>query len=149
MWEKGSLWGIIFIVCEKEVISHSNINNLKAWNLFHKCFFFPLFICNLDDQLSKNSQRFVIVCICWDTPSELTITKGVQPLKTLDTIGNCQRLVFTLTWCISTRCMHEITNLWKFELNRSTKLQYYNERKNTLVTRSCALSDAWFRYLKI
>ena len=45
--------------------------------------------------------------------------------------------------------MHKITNLWKFELNRSSKLLDNNERKkNTLVTRSCVLSDAWFRDLK-
>ena len=35
------------------------------------------------------------------------------------------------TWCISTY-MHKITNLWKFELNRSSKLRDNNERKNTL-----------------
>ena len=38
--------------------------------------------------------------------------------------------------------MHKITNLWKFELNRSSKLRDNNERKNTLVTQSCVLSDA-------
>ena len=46
-------------------------------------------------------------------------------------------------------CMQKITNLWKFELNRSSKLRDDNERKITLVTRSCVLSDAWFRDLKI
>ena len=51
-------------------------------------------------------------------------------LKTLDTIGNCQRLVFTVG---SSQQMHWITNLWKFELNRSPKLRDINERKNTIV----------------
>ena len=40
-------------------------------------------------------------------------------------------------------------NLWKFELNWSSKLRDNNERKTTLFTRSCVLSDAWFRDLKI
>ena len=50
-------------------------------------------------------------------------------LKTLDTIGNSQRLVFSL------------------DPNQSMKLQ--DERKKhpcrTMVTRSCVLSDAWFQ----
>ena len=41
--------------------------------------------------------------------------------------------------------MHQITNLWKFELNWSSKLRDNNGRRNTLVTRNCVLSDAWFR----
>ena len=59
-------------------------------------------------------------------------------LKTLDTIGNCQRSVFSLG---VSQHMHKTTNLDKFELNWSSKLGD-NERKNALVTRSCALSDA-------
>ena len=46
--------------------------------------------------------------------------------------------------------MHKKTNLWKFELNQLSKLRdNNNERKNTLVTQSCVLSDAWFRDLKL
>ena len=60
-------------------------------------------------------------------------------LKTLDTNGNCQRPVFSLG---VSQHMHKITNLWKFELNRSTKLGDNIERKNTLVTRSCAFRFA-------
>ena len=56
----------------------------------------------------------------------------------VDTNGNCQRLVFTV--CVSQH-MHK-TNLWKFELNRSSKLRDNYKRKNTLVTRSCVLSNA-------
>ena len=51
-------------------------------------------------------------------------------LKTVDTIGNCQRQVFSLG---VSQHMHKITNLWKFELNWSLKLRDNNERKNTLV----------------
>ena len=60
-------------------------------------------------------------------------------LKTLDTFGNCQRPVILLG--VSQR-MHKITNLWKFELNLLLKLRDNDERKNTLVTRSCVLSYA-------
>ena len=44
--------------------------------------------------------------------------------------------------------MHKITNLWKFELSWWSKLRDNNERKNTLVTRSSVLADAWFRDVK-
>ena len=43
--------------------------------------------------------------------------------------------------------MHNIKNLWKFE-DWSSDLRDNYERKNTLVTRSCVLSDTWFRDLK-
>ena len=43
-------------------------------------------------------------------------------------------------WCISTYA--SIKNPGKFELNWSSKLRDNNESKNTLVTRSCVLSDA-------
>ena len=63
----------------------SNSRHLKAHNLCAKgIFFLPLLFCNFDDQLSSNFHRFVILCICWDTPSDnLTIwqfTTGVQCL---------------------------------------------------------------------
>ena len=67
-------------------------------------------------------------------------------LKALDTIGNCQRPVFSLA---ESQHIHKLTNLWKVKLNRSSKLRDNNERKSTLVTRCCALSaDVWFRDLK-
>ena len=59
-------------------------------------------------------------------------------LKTVATIGNCQRPVFSPG---VSQHMHKITNLWKFELNRSSKLRDNNERKNTLVTRSSVRLD--------
>ena len=70
------------------------------------------------------------------------VFKHCHSLKTLDTIGNCQRPV--LSFGVSQH-MHKITNLWKFELNWSLKLRHNNESKSTLVRRSCVLSDAWFR----
>ena len=61
-------------------------------------------------------------------------------LKTLDTIGNCQRPVFTRG---VSQHMHKITNLWKFELNWSSKLRDNNERKkHHCHTKLCA-----FRWL--
>ena len=46
-------------------------------------------------------------------------------LKTLDTIGNCQRLTFTVG---VSRHMHKITNLWKLELNRPMNLIIMKEK---------------------
>ena len=50
-------------------------------------------------------------------------------LKTLDTIGNCQRPVFSLG---VSQHMHKITSMWKFEHNRASKLRDNNGRKKTL-----------------
>ena len=63
-------------------------------------------------------------------------------LKIVDTIGNCQRPVFSLGVSNHTH-VHKIN---KFELNSSLKLRDNNGEKNTLVdTWSCVLSDARFR----
>ena len=57
-------------------------------------------------------------------------------LKAVDTIGNCQRLASTVG--VSQR-MHKITNLQKFELNRSKNLRDNNERKkHPCHTKLCA-----------
>ena len=73
--------------------------------------------------------------------------KYTLPLKTLGTLVIVKDQSSHLVG-VSQR-MHKITNLWKYELNWSSKLQDNNERKNTLVTRSYVLSDAWFRDLNI
>ena len=46
--------------------------------------------------------------------------------KTLDTIGNCQRPLVSLS---VSQHMLKITNLWKFELNWSSKLRENNRRR--------------------
>ena len=51
-------------------------------------------------------------------------------LKALNMIGGCQRPVFSLG---VSQHMHKITNLWKFELNWSSKLQENNEEKTPLL----------------
>ena len=57
-------------------------------------------------------------------------------LKAVDTIGNCQRPVFTLG---VSQLMPKIKNLWKLELNRSSKLRDNNERKkHPCHTKLCA-----------
>jgi hypothetical protein len=61
-----------------------------------------------------------------------SLKTGFCSLKTMDTIGNCQRLVFSLA---VSQHMHKITNLWKFELNRSSKLRDNNNRKKTPLSR--------------
>ena len=55
----------------------------------------------------------------------------ILSLKTVDTVGSCQRPVFSLG---VSKHMHKITNLLKFELNWSSMLRDVNEIKNTLVT---------------
>ena len=61
-------------------------------------------------------------------------------LKAVDTIGNCQRIAFTVG---VSKHMHKITNLWKFELNLSSNLRDNNERKkHPCHTKLCA-----FRWL--
>ena len=75
----------------------------------------------------------------------LTTFVKLLALKTVDTIGNCQDQSPHLVYLNN---IHEITNLWKFELTLSSKLRDNNERKNTLVTRSYLHLDAWFRDLK-
>ena len=61
------------------------------------------------------------------------------------TLVNCQSLAFKVG---VSQHMHKIRNLWKFELNWSSNLRDNNERKNTIVTRSCVRLDGWFRDLK-
>ena len=63
---------------------------------------------------------------------------GFGVLKAVDTIGNCQSLALTVG---VSQHMHKITNLWKILLNRSSNLRDDNERKSTLVTRSCVRLD--------
>ena len=51
------------------------------------------------------------------------------PLETVDTLGNFQRLAFTVR---VSQHRHKTTKLWKFVLNWSSKLRDINVRKNTL-----------------
>ena len=90
------------------------------------------------------SKKKLLLCLTQRSHWSHMLESHLACLKTLYTIGHCQRLVFTV--CVSQH-MHKITNLWKFELNWSSKLWDMNERKNTLLT-SCVLSDAWFLDLK-
>ena len=67
-------------------------------------------------------------------------TQFLFHLKTVYTIGNCQRSVFSLG---VSQHMHKITNLWKFELDRSSEWQdNYERKKRPCHTRLCA-----FRWL--
>ena len=56
-------------------------------------------------------------------------TETKLALMTLDTFGVCQRPVFSLS---VSQHMHDITNMLKFELNWSSKLQENNEGKTPL-----------------
>ena len=60
-------------------------------------------------------------------------------LKAVDTIGNCQNPVFSFG---VSQHVHKITNLWKFELDWSSKLRdNYERKKHPCHTKLCA-----FRY---
>ena len=86
-----------------------------------------------------------VSCILLYSGLLITCIKSFIELKVLDTIGICKRLAFIVG---VSQHMHKITNLWKFELNRSSNFRDNNDRKNTLVTRSCVRLDSWFRDLK-
>ena len=79
----GSLWSNV--VFEKEVIFHEfdfetsdlefEVSKSSIWKhttLCDKGVFSFILSRNFDDQLSSNFHRFVILCICWDTPSGKT-----------------------------------------------------------------------------
>ena len=81
-----------------------------------------------------NVKRTVIMC--FKSNSQLFNCQ----LKAVDTICNCQRLAFTVG---VSQHMHKITNLFKFELNRSSNLRDNNERKkHPCHTKFCAFR--WF-----
>ena len=67
-------------------------------------------------------------------------------LKGRCTMGNCQRLVFSLG---VSQHRHKITNLWKLDLHWSSKLRENDERKNTLVGRICVLPERNKRLLPL
>ena len=80
----------------------------------------------------KNSSSVIFVIskhldlsndICYLTKSIIILLKTVTLLVIVK--DKSSQLVYL-------NIMHEITNLWKFELNRSSKLRDNNERKNTL-----------------
>ena len=103
--------------------------------MWQGCFFFlSLLSRKFDDQLSSNFNRFVILCICWDTPSGKT---GLWKLPIV-WLSNCQRPVFSTG---VSHHNHKITSLWTFGLNWSSKLRENDKSKNTLVGRICVLSD--------
>ena len=80
----GSLWSDI--VFEKEVIFQEfdfetsdlefEVSKSSIWKHTTSCdegvFLLSLLSRNSDDQSSSNVHKFVILCICWDTPSEKT-----------------------------------------------------------------------------
>ena len=107
------------------------------------CFYFCLFFCSFR---CLSGCIFTNFCLPTQHHTLLTVILLTAYLKTRDTTGNCQRSVFSLGVF---QHIHKITKLWKFELNWSLKLRDNNERKNSLVTQSCLLSDGWFRDLKI
>ena len=58
-------------------------------------FFRSLFTRKFDEQLSPNVYRFIIVCICWDTPCE---NNGLSHFKTSNMIMVKGDFPFKLLW---------------------------------------------------
>ena len=62
------------------------IKHQKAHNfVWQGCFFLSLISRNFDDRLSSNFHRFVILCICWDTP---TVEASLWQLPIVSTAFN-------------------------------------------------------------
>ena len=77
MWETVPSEVKVFV---KEVISHSKNKRHRHDAIFrdlkaHK------FSCNFDDQLSPKFHKFIILCICWDAPSENTGLKQLPKVS--------------------------------------------------------------------
>ena len=60
-----------------------------------RVFFLSLLSRNFDDRLSSNFHRFVILCICWDTPSEKT---GLWQLPKVSRVFNHSNLLTTIIY---------------------------------------------------
>ena len=58
-----------------------------------RVFFLPLFSRNFDDRLSSNFHRFVILCICWDTP---TVKTGLWQLPIVSSVSQTKHRLFCL-----------------------------------------------------
>ena len=58
------------------------------------CFFLSLLSCNFDDQLSQHFHRFVILCICLDTPSESTCLDNYRMCHGAFNINDRVQVVF-------------------------------------------------------
>ena len=81
-----------------------------------RVFFLSLLSRNFDDQLSSNFHRFVILCICWDTPSEKT---GLWQLPIVSSVfkGNIYHWFFGIVQLFQSYINVDIynkTNLWNF-----------------------------------
>ena len=83
-------------------------------------FFLSLLSRNFDDQFSCNFQRFVILCICWDTPSEKT---GFWKLPIVSYVfkrhigcwkGNKNMNLFLCLWLYSTHVWSLLLPCWRW-----------------------------------
>ena len=81
---------------------------------------------NIIGKIPLSSHHFFYPMIPWMDSMALLFLPPWWQLKTVDTIGNCQRPVFSLG---VSKHMHTRTNLWKFELKWSSKLRDMNEVK--------------------
>ena len=74
-----------------------------------------------------------------------TLEHSATTLKTLDTIGDCQRPVYSLG---VSQQMHKITNLWKFELSWLCEVARYKWKKKTPLSHHGRTKLCAFRCLR-
>ena len=112
----------------------------NTWNIIHTdCHVSNIVFKMFNTLLSRMTTTVKHLSFCafsWENQKTILSCKM---LKALDTFGNCQRPVFSPG--VSHR-MNEITNLWKFRLNWSSKLQESSGRKTPLLHKF-VFSDAW------
>ena len=116
----------------------------KLWDL--KVVRVPAFILR-DDQPKKQHYKISNVIHRHVPPPfrslgshSVKIHNVIFVLKAVDTIGNCQRLAFTVG---VSQHMHTIITQWKFELNRLSNLRDNSERKK----HPCHIKLYAFRWL--
>ena len=129
------------VVSEKKRIFHElevSKSSIKTHNFVRQgCFFSFIVISQLRRPIKLKFCYFMhmytdVLLFCFHNDAlidqcalilKFVMTSTNKRLKTVDTIGDCQRPVFSL--CVSQH-MHTKTNLYKFELNHSSKLRENN-----------------------
>ena len=97
-WDRG----LIHNPCDLRSVTHNLIVQPKV--MLQSCRERSFSLVLLSERLSQIQFNALLL---W--------THQTKPLKTVDTIGSCQRLLFTVG---VSQHMHKITKRWKFELSR-------------------------------
>ena len=97
------------------------INHLNAHNFVcHGYFFLSLLSRKFDDRLSSNFHRFVILCICWDTPTVKTSLWQLPIVSTVFKIKDKYEVNRKLTYIKRFNNIH--ISRYKFDTLETTDL---------------------------